>query len=127
MSSPRPLARRLACATLAAVVLLPVTGADAARRCPSGDLRYPFEPGGAKTFGVFALRIDGGGCATAHRIAKRWMDRFEANLADGRVKLPGSVHGWAFEELPPKAAQTYRLRGRKTGRTIRFHYVVPNG
>jgi hypothetical protein len=115
------------CATLAAVVLLPAAGAEAARRCPSGDLRYPFEPGGPKTFGVFELRIDGGGCPTAHRIAKRWMDRFEANLADGRVELPASVRGWAFEELPPRAAQTYRLRGRKTGRTIRFHYVVPNG
>ena len=120
-------ARSAFCAALAALLLAPAAGASATTRCPSGDLRYPFEEGGPKTFGVFKLRIDGGGCRTAHRVAKEWMERFEANLADGRVKLPEHVRGFTFVSLPPKAAQTYRLRGRKDAKTIRFDYVVPNG
>jgi hypothetical protein len=127
MRSPLLPARSAFCAALAAVALVPAADAAAAQRCPSGDLRYPFEEGGPKTFGVFKLRIDGGGCKTAHRVAKRWMDRFEANLADGRVKLPRHVEGFTFVSLPPKAAQPYRLRGRKDAKTIRFDYVVPNG
>ena len=55
------------------------------------------------------------------------MDRFEANLADGRVKLPKHVRGFTFKSLPPTAAQTYSMRGRKGEKTIRFDYVVPNG
>ena len=127
MASRRLPARSAFCVVLAAVALVPAASAEAARRCPSGDLRYPFEPGGPKTFGVFKLRIDGGGCETAHRVAEKWMDRFEANLADGRVKLPKRVEGFTFVSLPPREAQTYRLRGRDDARTIRFDYVVPNG
>jgi len=55
------------------------------------------------------------------------MDRFEANLEDGSTKLPEHVRGFTFKSLPPTAAQTFDMRGRKDGRTIRFDYVVPNG
>ena len=37
------------------------------------------------------------------------------------------VRGFHFTQLPPDAAQTYRLRGIDGERTIRFAYVVPNG
>ena len=102
-------------------------GASHALRCKSADLRYPFSPGGPKTFGVFRLRITGGRCATAHRVAKEWMERFEANISAGRVKLPRSVAGFTFTTLSPTEAQTYRERGRRQATTIRFDYRVPNG
>src|SRR4051812_22043853 len=107
-------ARPATAALLAVVaVALPCAAADAAttRHCASGDLRYPFQPGGPKTFGVFKLRITGGGCTTAHRVAKIWMTRFEANIRRGHVRLPRSVRGFAFTTLPATAAQTYRERG----------------
>ncbi|HEX8204971.1 MAG TPA: hypothetical protein VF587_02810 [Solirubrobacteraceae bacterium] len=91
----------LVCAGVALALLAsaPATASAAATRvCKSADLRYPFEPGGPKTFGVFELQVTGGSCATAHRVAKRWMRRFEANL-----------------------------RGRRDDTAIRFDYVVPNG
>jgi hypothetical protein len=112
-----------------AVALLPSAVADArpTLRCKSADLRYPFQPGGPKDFGVFRLRITGGRCATAHRVAKRWMTRFEANLRAGQVALPRSVAGFRFTSLPPNAAQTYNERGRRRTTTIRFDYRVPNG
>src|SRR3954452_1362197 len=116
--------RLLACA--AVLALVPATAAEA-RTCRSADLRYPFMPGGQKTFGVFKLRIDGGSCATAHGVARTWMRRFEANLGAGRVRLPKSVQGFTFKTLPAHAAQTYTERGRKGSTTIRFDYVVPNG
>lgn len=120
---------RLLIPLVLALALLPAAGADArpAQRCKSADLRYPFQEGGPKTFGVFKLRITGGGCRTAHRVAKAWMKEFEANIAAGRVKLPRSVEGFAFATLPPNAAQTYRERGRRAATTIRFDYRVPNG
>jgi hypothetical protein len=119
----------LAAATAAlAVALVPTAQADAATiRCSSADLRYPFQPGGPKTFGVFRLRITGGACPTAHRVAKAWMTRFEANLRAGRVELPRRVLGFTFTSLPPNAAQTYRLRGVRRATRINFDYVVPNG
>jgi hypothetical protein len=112
-----------------AVALLSSAVADArpTLRCKSADLRYPFMRGGPKDFGVFRLRITGGHCPTAHRVAKRWMKRFEANLRAGRVKLPRSVDGFAFTTLRPNAAQTYNERGRRRTTTIRFDYRVPNG
>jgi hypothetical protein len=115
---------------LAAVAgLLPSAVADArpTLRCKSADLRYPFESGGPKTFGVFKLRITGGTCATAHRVAKAWMKEFEANVRAGRLELPRAVAGFAFTTLPANAAQTYRERGRRRTTTIRFDYRVPNG
>jgi hypothetical protein len=110
-------------------VALPCAAVDAAttRHCRSADLRYPFQPGGPKTFGVFKLRITGASCTTAHRVAKRWMTRFEADLRQGRVKLPRSVLGFTFKTLPPTAAQTYNERGIRDKATLRFDYVVPNG
>lgn len=111
---------------LAFAVTAPAAGA-AAHRCSSADLRYPFMTGGPNSFGVFKLRIANGRCPTAHRVAKRWMHRFETDLARGRVALPRSVDGFTFVSLPPTEAQTYRLRGRKGRKTIRFDYRVPNG
>ena len=105
----------------------PPAEAATSRTCTSADLRYPFRPGGPKTFGVFRLRITGGGCPLAHDVAERWMDRFEGDLRRGRVRLPRSVAGFAFRSLPAREAQTYRLRGIKGETTIRFDYVVPNG
>ena len=80
-----PRSRSLLALLAASAALVPATAADAAptRVCKSSDLRYPFEPGGPKTFGVFRLTITGGGCGTAHSVAKRWMERFEADLRDG--------------------------------------------
>jgi hypothetical protein len=113
----------------AVAALLPPSVAHArqAHRCPSADLRYPFRPGLPNEFGVFKLRIAHGTCATAHRVAKAWMKRFEANLRAGHVRLPRRVAGFRFTTLPPNAAQTYRERGRRRTTTIRFDYRVPNG
>jgi hypothetical protein len=116
------------CAAAATLAALPASAdAKPARHCKSTDLRYPFQPGGPNDFGVFKLRITGGKCTTAHRVAKRWMTRFEANLTNGQVKLPRHVLGFTFKTLAPTEAQTYRERGRKGSRTIRFNYRVPNG
>jgi hypothetical protein len=114
-------------ATVAALLSSPVADARPTLRCKSADLRYPFESGGPKTFGVFKLQITGGKCTTAHRVAKAWMKKFEANIRDGRLKLPRAVAGFTFTTLPANAAQTYRERGRKRNTTIRFDYRVPNG
>ncbi len=121
--------RTLCIALLAAVVLLPAASAGAAttQRCKSADLRYPFEPGGPKTFGVFKLRITNGTCATAHRVAKSWMNDFEGDILRGHLRLPRSVDRFRFRSLPPDAAQTYRERGRRRATTIDFDYRVPNG
>jgi hypothetical protein len=121
---------RLLLAALCATVLsiaLPGSAVAAAKHCKSSDLRYPFQPGGPNDFGVFKLRITGGKCTTAHRVAKTWMKRFEANLANGQVKLPRHVRGFTFKTLRATEAQTYRERGRKGTTTIRFNYRVPNG
>jgi hypothetical protein len=126
---PRGAVRIAVVAAAAAFVLLAAPTASVARTvsCKSTDLRFPFQPGGPKSFGVFRLRIDGGRCATAHRVAKDWKKRFEANLRAGHDTLPRSVDGFTFTSLPVKAAQTFRMRGRKGKVTIRFDYVVPNG
>jgi hypothetical protein len=117
--------------TAALVLLLPVVPAGAApatRTCRSADLRYPFEPGGPRTFGVFNLSVTAGTCTTAHRVARSWMRAFEKRLrGPGRLRLPHSVAGFRFTTLPAKAAQTYRERGRRRSTTIRFDYLVPNG
>jgi len=112
---------------VAVLALLPAAPAAAATSCRSADLRYPFRPGGPKTFGVFKLRATNGTCRQAHRVARTWMAEFELELLLGRVKLPRKVAGFRFRQLPPNAAQTYRLRGRKAARTIRFDYRVPSG
>jgi hypothetical protein len=104
-----------------------IAEAKAPVKCKSADLRYPFMPGGPKDFGVFKLRITGGSCATAHRVAKTWMKRFEAAISAGHVKLPHSVNGFTFKTLNAHMAQTYSERGRKPGATLWFDYRVPNG
>jgi hypothetical protein len=125
---PSPKLGMIALVTL--VALLPAHAeahAGATLRCKSGDLRYPFEPGGPKTFGVFKLRVTGGTCTTAHRVAKSWMNDFEGDILRGHLRLPRSVDGFSFKSLPPDAAQTYRERGRRRATTIDFEYRVPNG
>jgi hypothetical protein len=118
----------LVAAAVGLALLAPATAGAKPLTCKSADLRYPFQPGGPKTFGVFKLRITGGTCATAHRIAKAWMTKFEADLRKpGPVKLPKKIAGFTFTTLAPNAAQTYRERGRRQSTTIRFDYVVPNG
>jgi hypothetical protein len=76
---------------------------------------------------VFALKVTDGSCARAHRVARAWMAEFELELLLGRVRLPRNVAGFRFTSLPPNAAQTYRLRGRRGATTVRFDYRVPNG
>jgi hypothetical protein len=113
---------------IAAMLLSPAAaGAATTLRCKSADLRYAFRPGGPKTFGVFRLRITGGTCRTAHRVAKDWMAKFEARIRAGNAKPPRLVDGFAFTTLPPTAAQTFSERGRRRTTTIRFDYRVPNG
>ena len=114
---------------LVAACLLPAaaSAAVAPLSCPSADLRFPFEPGGPKAFGVFNLRIAGGRCVLAHRVAKAWMTRFEAEFRAGRTALPRSVDGFSFTTLPAHVAQTFRERGRSRAATIWFDYRIPNG
>ena len=126
--------RRLICAAVATLALpaalLPPAAADArpAHRCKSADLRYPFMRGGPKDFGVFRLRITGGKCTTAHRVAKAWMKKLEANIrSPDPFKVPRRAAGFRFKTLAPTAAQTYNERGRRRSTTIRFDYRVPNG
>jgi len=105
------------------LALAPAAPASAApRTCKSADLRYPFQEGGPKTFGVFKLTIEGGSCTTAHRVAKAWKDKFEV-----AYKVPRTVAGFTFKTLKPTEAQSYNERGRKGATTIRFVYRVPNG
>jgi hypothetical protein len=128
MTALRPLSLAAAALAVATVALTsPAADARATLRCKSSDLRYPYEPGGPKYFGVHRLQITGGRCSTAHRIAKLWMKRFEAEIRKGRVRLPREVDGYTFKTLKPHAAQTYTERGKSRTTTIRFDYVVPNG
>jgi len=109
--------------TAAALALLGAGTAEAKpTTCKSADLRYPFEPGGPKTFGVFKLTVEGGSCTTAHRVAKAWKQAFEVHF-----KVPKTVKGFVFKTLKPTEAQSYNERGRKGTTTIRFVYRVPNG
>jgi len=121
--------RATAVALAAVAALLPSAVADASPllRCKSADLRYPFTPGGPETFGVFKLRISGGRCPTAHRVAKAWMDKFEARISARRSDPPRAAAGFTFTTLPSNEAQTFRERGRRGATTIRFDYRVPNG
>ena len=120
---------RLLVAPAVALVLLPVAPAVAKpHSCRSADLRFPFQTGGPKDFGVFRLKIDHGTCTTAHRVAKAWQTRFERSVrGSGKLKLRGQVEGFTFTTLRPNAAQTFRLKGVKGATTLRFDYVVPNG
>ena len=116
---------------LAALALLTAAAPAAeakTRSCASGDLRYPFEPGGKKTFGVFKLKATGTTCMAAHHAAHAWMAEFEASLrGEGPLKMPRTAGGFKWKELQPNAAQTYRLRGTKGSKLVTFDYVVPNG
>jgi hypothetical protein len=118
-----------AAALLIAACLLPATASAAAapRSCRSADLRYPFQPGGPRTFGVFSLRIVGGPCGTAHRVAKAWMSRFETAFRAGHLRVPRSVDGFRFATLPAREAQEFRERGQMGTATIWFTYRIANG
>jgi hypothetical protein len=121
--------RHVLCAAAVVAAMAPAAAAEAApaKPCKSADLRYPFRPGGPKTFGVFKLRITTGTCATAHRVAKEWMNTFEGDLLRGHLRLPRKVLGFEFKTLAPTEAQSFNERGRKGKTTIRFEYRVPNG
>jgi hypothetical protein len=114
-------------ATVAA--LLPAAAsARTLRRCNSADLRYPFMKGGPDDFGVFKLRITGGRCATAHRVAKAWQKRFEADIRRaGALTFPHHVRGFTFATPTVPEPQTFHVRGHRRATVIRFNYVVPNG
>jgi hypothetical protein len=115
-------------AAVAGLALLAAAPAQAATHtCKSSDLRFPFQPGGPKTFGVFKLKVTGGTCTTAHRVAKDWKKRFQANLNHGSDRLPKHVDGFTFSQVPVHASQTFGLKGVRGATTIRFNYVVPNG
>jgi hypothetical protein len=87
-----PRLRHSIAAAAAALALLPAAPPDAkSRTCKSADLRYPFQPGGPKDFGVFRLKITNGTCTTAHRVAKHWMTRFEANIRKPGPLLPSGA------------------------------------
>ena len=111
----------------AVLVAAPTASARTTLTCKSADMRYPFVPGGAKNFGVFQLLVTGGSCATARRVAKAWMTKFEASIQSGSGTPPRSAAGFTFTTLPTTAAQTYRERGRRGTTSIRFDYRVPNG
>ena len=116
-----------AAASLAAVPAATATAATstpATHHCRSADLRYPFHKGLPRDFGVWRLKVTGGTCRTAHSVAKRWQRRFEASPT---ATLPRRVDGFGFRSLPPREAQTYRLRGTREATVVRFDYVVPNG
>jgi hypothetical protein len=119
----------VAAVLLTACCLLPAAAESAPtpRSCSSADLRYPFMPGGPRTFGVFELRVADGPCVTAHRVAGAWMTRFEAAFRAGHIRLPRSVDGFTFTTLPAHVAQTYRERGQRQTTTIWFDYRIPNG
>ena len=117
----------LAIALSAVLVAAPAATARPTLTCKSADMRYPFVPGGAKNFGVFQLLVTGGSCATARRVAKAWMTKFEASIQSGSGTPPRSAAGFTFTTLPTNAAQTYRERGRRGTTSIRFDYRVPNG
>ena len=113
--------------TAAFGVALPGDAAARPHSCFSADLRYAFVTDAPAVFGVHKLRIEGAGCATARRVAKAWMTKYEAGVEAGRSVPPRSVAGFAFETLRADAAQTYRERGRNGTVTIRFDYLVPSG
>ena len=117
----------LAAATTAAVPAGASAASPRAKVCSSADLRYPFQPGGPKTFGVFRLTVSGASCATAHAAAEAFAKAMEASIAQGSGKPPKRAGGFAFTSLPATAAQTFNERGRRGGVTVRFGYVVPNG
>jgi hypothetical protein len=126
---PKPLKLVIA-ALLVTACLLPATAAatTAPRTCRSADLRYPFQPGGPRTFGVFGLRIAHGPCTTAHRVAQDWMTKFETALRKpGPLVIPRSIDGFRFNTLPVHEAQELRERGQMGATTIRFDYRIPNG
>ena len=85
-------------------------------RSPASRLtsRYPFQPGGPKSFGVFKLTVEGGKCTTAHRVAKAWMKAFEAEIDQGRVKLPKSVEERRVQD-PARERGTDLPRARDQG------------
>jgi hypothetical protein len=114
--------KRILPALLLASAVLASPAHAATTTCKSADLRYPFQKGGPKTFGVFHLRATRTSCSGAHAVAAAWKKKFEV-----KYKLPKAVNGYTFTELPAKAAQTYRLRGVKGSVRINFDYVVPNG
>jgi len=123
------LRRLLVSSVVVASVLTPASASASAGsatpvRCAAADLRYPFHAGLPDDFGVWRLRVTGGPCVIARAVARAWQRRFERSPT---ARLPRTVLGFRFRELPPNAAQTYRVRGTRGATVVRFDYVVPNG
>ena len=114
---------------VAGLALLAAAPAEArtAKACKSSDLQFPFMPGGPKFFGVHKLKVTGGTCATAHRVAKDFKKRFTVTLNKGGQTPPKHVDGFRFTQVPVRAAQTFGMKGVRGATTIRFNYVIPNG
>jgi hypothetical protein len=112
---------------LPAIVALALLPGAATHNCKSSDLRFPFQPGGPKTFGVFRLKATHTSCATAHEVAKDWKKRFQANQNHGKDTLPKQVDGFIFTTFETHAAQTVGMKGRRGAATLQFRYVIPNG
>jgi hypothetical protein len=115
-------------AAVAGLALLAAAPAEAkTKACKSSDLQFPFMPGGPKFFGVHKLKVSGGTCTTAHRVAKDFKKRFEAKLRTGSETPPKHIDGFTFSQVDVHAAQTFGMKGVRGATTIRFNYVIPNG
>ena len=114
--------------TAVGLAFLPAATADAkTSTCKSADLRYPFQPGGPKTFGVFRLRVTGGSCTTAHRVAKAWMTKFEANIDNGSGARPKSAAGFTLHRVAAERRPDLPPARHQAKTRINFDYVIPNG
>jgi len=105
-----------------AVALTAVAPASAApTACKSSDLRYSFNPGGPKTFGVFNLRQTATTCKVARYVAKEFGRKYEST-----GKLPKRAGGFAIFGYTsgPQQVTIKATAGRKV---VRFRYVVANG
>ena len=95
---------------LALTLALAAPAQAATTSCSSKDLRYPFQPGGPKTFGVFHLLVTNGSCASAHNAAKAYKVEFFPNIyvidAKGVIRhkhIRGEQLEKAVEELIKEA------------------------
>ena len=101
-----------------------IASTDGAQRCRAADLRYGIQDGMPRDFGVWRLRVTGGSCTTAHRVARA----FQLKLIQSPTgKVPRTVAGFQIDQLPPHAAQTYTLRATRGRTIVEFDEVVPNG
>ena len=98
--------KRILPALLLAGAVLACPAHAATTTCKSADLRYPFQEGGPKTFGVFHLRATGTSCSTAHAVAAAWKRKFEV-----KYELPKTVNGYTFTSLKPTGENSLKRTG----------------